>query len=158
MLQRIQSVYLAIVAIACILLFFFPLATYYHELLGNYQFFVYGITCMDPETKVHFNALFTLPLIILVAISFILTIFTIFLYKKRLLQIRLCSINVLVNIILIMVIFFFYAAKIKTMTQIEPEYNYAGIIMPLISLIFLILASRAIRKDETLVKSSDRLR
>jgi hypothetical protein len=33
-----------------------------------------------------------------------------------------------------------------------------GMYIPLISLIFLVLASRAIRKDEELIKSSDRLR
>ena len=149
---------MAVVALACILLFFFPLATYYHELQGNYKFFIYGITCMDPEPRVKFNVLFTLPLVFLAVVSFILTLITIFLYKKRSLQIRLCAFNVLVNILLIIVIFFFYATKIKTMTHIEPDYNYAGMVMPLISLVFLILASRSVRKDEALVRSSERLR
>jgi len=158
MLQRIQSLYLAIIVIAGILLFFFPLANYYNELYGNYKFFIYGIKCMDPEPKVPFPTYFTLPLIFLVIASLIFTITTIFLYKNRLLQIRLCAFNMLTNIVLIMVIFFFYATKIKTMTLIEPEYNYMGMILPLISLAFLILANRAIRKDEALVKSADRLR
>jgi hypothetical protein len=158
MLQRIQTLYLSVVAIAGILLFFFPLANYYHELHGNYKFFLYGIKCMDPEPLVRFNIFFTLPLVFLVVASLILTVATIFLYKNRLLQIRLCAFNVLTNIVLIMVIFFFYATRIKTMTQIEPEYNYAGMIMPLIALVFLVLANRAIRKDEAMVKSVDRLR
>ncbi|MCK9422294.1 MAG: DUF4293 domain-containing protein [Bacteroidales bacterium] len=158
MLQRIQSVYLSVVALSSILLFFFPLATYYNEIQGNYKFFIYGITCMDPEPKVQFSTLFTIPLIILVVVSFILTVITILIFKKRTLQIRFCAFNVLVNIVLIIVIFFFYATKIKALTLIEPDYNYAGMIMPLVSLVFLILASRAIRKDEALVKSSDRLR
>lgn len=158
MLQRIQTFYLGIVAIACILLFFFPLANYYHEIQGNYKFYIYGIRSMDPEPKVLFNSLFTIPLIFLAVTSLIFTVATIFLFKNRPLQIRICAFNVLANIVLIMVIFFFYATKIKSMTGIEPEYNYAGMIMPLISLVFLILANRAIRKDEALVKSSDRLR
>ena len=158
MLQRIQSLFLAVVAIACILLFFFPLAYYYNELQGNYRFFIYGIKCMDPEPKVLFSSFFTLPLIFLVIASFIFTIATIILYKNRRLQIRICAFNVLTNIVLIMVIFFFYATRIKTMTLTEPDYNYIGMILPLVSLAFLILANRAIRKDEALVKSSDRLR
>ena len=158
MLQRIQSVYLAIVAIATGLLFFFPLANFYHELLGNYKFFIYGIKYMDPEPAVVFPSFFTAPLIFLVIISLIFTVAAIFLYKNRLLQIRLCAFNMLANIVLIMVIFFFYAAKIKSMTHIDPEYNYSGMILPLISIVFLILSNRAIRKDEALVKSADRLR
>ncbi|MDP1624000.1 MAG: DUF4293 domain-containing protein [Bacteroidales bacterium] len=158
MLQRIQTLYLAIVAIACILLFFFPLATYYDELHGNYKFFIYGIRSMDPEPGVLFNPYFTIPLIFMVVVSFIFTISTVFLFKNRPLQIRLCAFNGLTNIVLIMVIFFFYATKIKSMTLIEPEYNYTGMVLPLVSLLFIIFANKAIKRDEMLVKSSDRLR
>ncbi|MCK9219500.1 MAG: DUF4293 domain-containing protein [Bacteroidales bacterium] len=158
MLQRIQSLYLAIVAIACVLLFFFPLANYFNEIQGNYKLFIYGVTSMDPEPKVQFGSLFTLPLIALAIISFLLSILTIFQYKKRVLQMRICSFNILINIVFIMVVFFFYATKIKTLTQIEPEYNYFGMVLPLISIVLLLLANNAIRKDESLVKSSDRLR
>ena len=158
MLQRIQTLYLAIVAIACALLFFFPLANYYNEFQGNYKFFIYGIRCMDPEPKVVFNLFFTIPLIFLVVASCIMAVSTILLFKNRPLQIRLCAFNMLTNIVLIMVIFFFYAPRIKTMTMIEPEYNYHGMALPLVSLLFLIFASRAVRKDEALVKSADRLR
>ena len=158
MLQRIQSLYLAIVAIAAILLFFFPLANYFHELRGNYKFFIYGIRSMDPDPKVLFGAYFTIPLIFMAVASFIFSVSTILLFRNRPLQIRLCAFNMLTNIVLIMVIFFFYATKIQTMTQIEPEYNYTGMALPLVSLLFLILANRSIRNDEALVKSADRLR
>jgi peptidoglycan/LPS O-acetylase OafA/YrhL len=158
MLQRIQSLYLAIVAIACILLFFFPLADYYNELEGNYKLFIYGVRSMDPEPKVAFSLFFTAPLIFMVVASFIFAVAAIFLFKNRPLQLRLCAFNMLTNIVLIMVIFFFYATKIKTMTLTEPEYNYTGMVLPLVSILFLIFANQAIRKDEKLVKSVDRLR
>jgi len=158
MIQRIQTVFLAIVAISCVLLFFFPLANYYDAAFGNYKFFIQGIRYMDPEPQVHFGSMFVLPLIIMVAVSFIFTAATIVLYKNRPLQIRLITFNVLLNIILLIVIFFFYATKIKTMTGIEPEYQYPGMVLPLISLVFLILAHRFIKKDESLVRSADRIR
>ena len=72
MLQRIQTLYLAIVAIACALLFFFPLANYYNEFQGNYKFFIYGIRCMDPEPKVVFNLFFTIRRFFLVLASVIM--------------------------------------------------------------------------------------
>lgn len=158
MLQRIQTLYLAFTAAACLLMFFFPLAGYYNELEGNYKFFLYGITSLDPEPNVSFSVFFTLPLIVLVASSVILSLITIFQYKKRLLQIRLCAFNVLSIIVLLMLIFFFYAPRIATQTKVDPEYNYFGMILPLIALALLVLANRAIRKDEALVKSTDRLR
>ncbi|MCX6306525.1 MAG: DUF4293 domain-containing protein [Bacteroidetes bacterium] len=158
MLQRIQTLYLAIVAIACILLFFFPLATFYHEIQGNYKLFIYGIRSMDPEPKVLFSKFFTIPLIFMTVASFIFSVSAIFLFKNRPLQARLCAFNMLTNIVLVMVIFFFYATKITTMTLIEPDYNYTGMAMPLVSVLFLIFANQAIRKDEALVKSADRLR
>ncbi|HNY01937.1 MAG TPA: DUF4293 domain-containing protein [Bacteroidales bacterium] len=158
MIQRIQTLYLSLIAIAGVLLFFFPLAHYYDEMLGNYKFFIYGVVSMDPEPKVSFPSLFTLPLVIIVGISILLTLLTIFMYRNRPLQVRLCAFNLLATIVLIMVIFFFYATRIKTMTGIEPEYSYLGMGLPLVSLLFLILSHQAIRKDETLVKSADRLR
>jgi hypothetical protein len=158
MLQRIQTLYLGIVAIACILIFFFPLANYYNEIQGNYKFFIYGVRSMDPEPTVLFSTFFTIPLIFLVVASFIFTVSTILLFKNRPLQIRMCTFNVLANIVLVMVIFFFYATKIKTLTQTEPEYNYTGMALPLVSLLFLVLANKAIKRDEALVKSTDRLR
>ncbi len=158
MLQRIQSVYLAIVALAALLLFFFPLANYYNDLHGNYKFFIYGVRCMDPEPKVLFSTFFTIPLVILTLASFIFSVSTISLYKKRFLQIRICAFNMITNIVLIMVIFFFYATRIQSMTLTEPQYNFVGMALPLVSIVFLILSNRAIRKDEVLVKSADRLR
>ncbi len=158
MIQRIQTLYLILVALACVLLFFFPLALYYDEMQGNYKFFIYGVTAMDPEPRVIFPSLFALPLVVITVFSFLLSVLTIFLYRKRLLQIRLCAFNLLATIVLIMVIFFFYASKIRTMTGIEPEYSYLGMGLPLVSLVLLILANQAIRKDEALVKSTDRLR
>lgn len=158
MLQRIQTIYLAIVAISSILLFFFPLAYFYNEMEGNYRFFIYGIQSMDPDPKVVFNSFFTLPLIFFNVASFIFAVAAIFLFKNRQLQNRLCTFNVLTNIVFIMVVFFFYITKLKSMTATEPEYNYFGMVLPLISLAMLILASRAIRKDDALVKSADRLR
>ena len=158
MLQRIQTLYLAGAALAILLFFFFPLANFYHELEGNYRFYLYGVRSMDPEPKVAFSAWFTLPVIVLAAASLILSAATIFLYRNRLLQIRLCAFNGLSNLVTIMVIFFFYAPKIKAMTLIEPAYNFVGMAMPLAALVLIILANRAIKKDEVLVRSADRLR
>lgn len=158
MLQRIQSVYLGMAAIAGILLFFFPLASFYHEDHGNYKLFILGIQYLDPDPKELFGKWFTIPLILITFFSILLDVVTVFFFKKRWLQRRLIAFSGLLMIVLVMIIFFFYATKIETITHIEPEYNFIGMMLPLLSLVLLILANYAIRKDDALVKSADRLR
>lgn len=157
MLQRIQTVYLALAAIAGLLVFFFPLGIFYDQLQGNYKFFVCAVQSMDPEPAIYFARWITLPLILLMLVSLIFSVTTIFLYKKRSVQLRLVAFNVLVNIVFIVLVFFYYVTKIKTLTHIEPSYGI-GIVFPLAALVFLIMANRSIRKDEALVRSTERLR
>jgi uncharacterized membrane protein len=113
---------------------------------------------MDPDPKHLFGTWFTLPLLVLAALTVILDITAIFFFRKRWLQMRFAAFSGLLMIVFVMVVFFFYATKIREITQIEVEYNLVGMILPLISLGFAVLANYAIRKDEALVKSADRLR
>ncbi len=157
MLQRIQTIYLALAAIAGLLVFFFPLASFYNLNQGNYSFYVCTIQSLDPDPVVHFTKWITLPLILLMTLSFMLSLLTLILYKKRPLQLRLVAFNVMINIVFIVLVFFYYISKIKTIALAEPSYG-TGIVFPLATLVFLIMANRAIRKDEALVRSTERLR
>jgi magnesium-transporting ATPase (P-type) len=156
MIQRIQSLYLLIVAIACSLLFFFPMIDYIDPLKGTYKLFATGMKSYADLPGVLFFWE-TFPLLILVCASLILSIITIFLFKKRSIQFRLVSINGFLNILLIGLVFLLYSKIFEHRLGILSNYQF-GMYIPLISLVFLVLASRAIRKDEYLVKSSDRLR
>jgi len=62
----------------------------------------------------------------------------------------------LANIIFIIVLFF-TADSLQKHLNVETTYKY-GSFIPLVILILLILASKAIKKDEKLVKDTDRLR
>ncbi|MFH1160656.1 MAG: DUF4293 domain-containing protein [bacterium] len=157
MIQRIQTLFVALAAVAVVLLFYFPLAEYYHELNGNYKFFVYGLKSMDPDPKLEVSIWFTSPLWFLSGISVLLSVMTIFLYKNRTSQLRLVAFNILLNIVLVVLIFLFYTSKIETLTQITPSYQF-GVFLPLISLVLLVAANYFIRRDEALVKAANRLR
>lgn len=156
MIQRIQTLYLFVVAVACSLLFFFPMIDYIDPVKGTYKLFAAGLRSFS-DIPGYLFFLQTLPLLILVACSLLLAIITVFLYKNRKLQFRLVSINVLINVLLIALVFLLYSRMFEHRLQIPSNYQF-GMYVPLISLVFLVLASRAIRKDEALVKSSDRLR
>jgi magnesium-transporting ATPase (P-type) len=158
MIQRIQSLYLFIVAVACTMLFFFPMIEYIDPVKGTYKLFAMGLTSDGVPGILFFRE--SLPMLMLVIGSLVLALVTIFYYKRRRLQFRLVSINVLLNVILIGLVFFLYNNYFEhhiTGSGISGSYQF-GMYIPLISLVFLILASRAIRKDEALVKSTDRLR
>jgi len=156
MIQRIQSLYLVVVAIACSLLFFFPMIDFIDPGKGTYKLFAIGMKSFSDVPGLLFFWQ-TFPLLLLVVISLGLAIMTVFLYRNRRTQFRLVSINILLNVLLIALVFLLYSNFFESRLQIRSTYDF-GMYIPLISLVFLVLASRAIRKDEALVKSSDRLR
>ena len=158
MIQRIQSLYLFVVAVACTLLFFFPMIDYICP-GGTYKLFATGMKSYSDVPGVLFFWQ-TFPLLVLDIVSLVMALVTIFLYKRRKLQFQLVNINVLLNVLLIALVFLLYSRFFENRLGgggIPSTYQF-GMYIPLISLVFLVLASRAIRKDEALVKSSDRLR
>lgn len=160
MIQRIQSLYLLVVLVAYALLFFFPVASFtttdfYHA------FSITAISSrpLNPDPSVikgFYYAGSTLPLIILVCALATAVLVTIFLFRKRILQIRITAILLLVHIALIAAMFY-YADSIEKQVTAKAVYE-AGAYIALIPLVFLVLANRAVRKDEKLVRSADRIR
>ena len=161
MLQRIQSLYLLVTAIAFAMLFFLniykvettttPVQIISMSVTTVTVFQIDNPSPAPPQFRV-FS--FTLNLIL-----FIMVIVTIFWYKKRVQQNLLARLCILLNSGLL-VLLLLSTDKLKTML-ISSAYNasyQAGIILPVISLVLLYLASRAIMKDENLVRSADRLR
>jgi hypothetical protein len=158
MIQRIQTLYLSLAFIAIALLFAFPLAQFFSE-TGAYVFSIRGLKNMVPGEPNVFNPMVFLPLIVVAIGIALLSLYTIFQFKKRSFQIKLTSIGVLAAIALIMGIFFLYIPMIEKKINIVPDYRKAfGIYLPLVALVFQVMANRAIKRDDKLVRSSDRLR
>jgi membrane protease YdiL (CAAX protease family) len=135
MIQRIQSVYLLIVAILAGIGIYSPLWT------NNKLIVVKGFD------NIYILALF--------ASVIGLSILTIFLFKNRKLQFVLGRVNILINIILLGV-FGYYGQTFSGETLVSEKE--IGLFVPIVSIVFLYLSNRAIKKDEELVKSVDRLR
>lgn len=147
MLQRLQSLYLLVAIVPYVLLFFFPIAEYSTQDVVN-TFSLMGIT--------NGNSNSTVPLIIVVCLLALSCLVTIFLFKKRPLQIKITAITLLVHMGFIAAVFYsadFIANKLGT----EATYK-AGMYIALIPILFIVLAHRAIRKDEKMVNNTDRLR
>jgi len=158
MIQRIQTLYLFLAFIAISLLFAFPLAQFFAD-NGAFVFSVTGLKNMVPGEPNAFNSLVFLPIIICAITIAILSLVTISQFKNRTFQIKLTNIGVLLSIALIMGIFFLYIPMIEKKINIVPDYGKAfGIYLPLLSLVFWVMANRAIKRDDKLVRSADRLR
>jgi len=158
MIQRIQTVYLSLAIIAMALLCFFPLATFFSE-MAYLKFYITGVKNMAPDGAVPMSIAYVSPLFLGALVIAILAGMTISLYKKRPKQIQLTNIAVMLNILFILAVLFVYIPLIERRTGIKPDYaSSIGIYLPIVSLMFLVLANRAIKRDEKLVRSSDRLR
>ena len=136
MLQRIQTVYLLLSALAIAALYvWFPLVD---DVVGN-------LVIERDE-----------PLMLgLMGGSVILTLISILNFKKRQLQFVLNRLNIILNFVLLGV-FVYRSLSISGGTLVSEKG--IGVLIPIISIVFLALANKAIKRDEDLVKSVDRLR
>jgi len=84
-----------------------------------------------------------------------LAMISIFLFKKRQHQFVINRLNMLLNLILLG---FFVYRSLNLSGEMQVSEKGIGMLIPVFSIVFLVLANRAIKKDEDLVKSVDRLR
>lgn len=154
MLQRIQSIYLLIVVACSAALFFIPVA--------QFQIYSFGVKLFLTGIKADAAAgnliqVSIVPILVLIIPILAGSLFTIFLFKKRILQVRINRIIFLL-IIMFIVVLFLLTDTIRQRTGIAIQYNFIFAALLLIMLVCNFLASRAIKKDEELIKSADRLR
>lgn len=139
MIQRIQSIYLFIVTALSITQCFFPFAAVKGMSLGMGNCYIYaGLAAIAP----------------------IVSLVSIFMFKKRILQMRLNSFNIILMLfqIISMVAYFFYFKSNAVADDVLPTHILLPFALPFINIILTYLAIRAIGKDEALVRSLDRLR
>ena len=82
---------------------------------------------------------------------------SIFLFKNRILQMRVNAFMFLLNAGLIAFILFVPDRIVKEIGGIV-HYVFPGVVFPVVILLLLIMANRAIKKDELKVRAADRLR
>ena len=137
MIQRIQTVYLLVaLVILGVLPFVFPLFTMSD---GN-------------EFRFMNDSFYT----VLFGLSTTLTLISIMYFKKRQHQFVLNRLTIILNLILLGL--FVYRSLNLSGEAVQISEKGIGMFLPIVAIVFLALANRAIKKDEDLVKSADRLR
>ena len=152
MIQRIQTLYLLAVAALMAVATFTPLAYF---VAGSEEYLLHAFA-LKSATSSHP----TIYMGILVALSAIIPLVNVFLFKNRLLQIRLCAVELmlLVGSAIFMAIYYFLSNRMFSQLEFSAHGFHIAIIFPLIALVLDYLAMRAIFRDEMLVKSLDRIR
>lgn len=136
MLQRIQTIYLLLSAgISAGLIFVFHLWTTNE-----------GLSFYAQDDKLYLG---------LFIASAVLSLVSIFRYNNRKSQFVLGRLNIILNFILLGL---FVYQSLNVSGEANVSEKGIGILLPIFSIVFLVLANKAIKKDEDLVKSVDRLR
>lgn len=134
MIQRIQTLYL-LIALAADAGFYFAGQTESNAAVGAWS-------------MASINQ--TIQLIVMVLI-----VWSIFKFKQRLHQFVLNRLSIILNFVLVGV-FAYQSLNLPGETSVSQKG--IGVLLPIISIVLLVLANKAIKRDEDLVKSVDRLR
>ncbi len=155
MIQRIQTLYLLFIVILSSFTLFLPAAGLYNSSEAlKYIVDFKGIVLVETTGNKYFENVWALTAIS--SIIPIIALITIFLYKNRLLQIRL----IIVNIVLMagyygLLFIYLWIAGEKLHADWFLEIVSA---FPLVNIVLSILALRAVAKDVALLKSLNRIR
>ncbi len=151
MIQRIQSFYLLV---ASVLLVVASLKEFF--ILNGGSIVVDGFTAQVAGGDKLFS---TLPLNIILWLGALLSFVTIFLFKNRILQMRLTTYTVIILLgFYLLLIYYRYFAFKSFNLEITQSQMTLYALFPVIAAIFVYIANRAIKKDEEKVRSMDRFR
>lgn len=157
MIQRIQSVYLLLAVISLGVMFFFPLASFIGGDKDQLVYFIYELISKIPGETPAVPVYFIYPILALTILAILLSLFAIVQFKNRGIQLKMIRAAILLILSMIGVFFFYCSPLLEKASGTLTEYKI-GSYMPLIALMFLILANRGVMNDIKLLRSADRLR
>lgn len=149
MIQRIQTIYLLLVAGLLIASMCLPV---------GYFVGAEGIPSAFKPLGIEFGGVFnsTWGMFGILLLSTIVAVATIFLFRNRMLQIRMTIFN---SILLVGYYLTFLAFLFAMKSDLGAAYQLAwSLCLPLVAIVLNVLAIRAIGRDEVMVKAADRLR
>jgi hypothetical protein len=143
MIQRIQTVYLILAsAVSGGFIFVF-------DLWKNLKSEIYALDLFSRESFL----LKVIPLLFM--LSAIVSLATIFLFKNRKMQFVVGRLIILINLFLLGLLIY---VSLTLPGGILISEKGIGMFLPIVAILLIVLANKAIKKDEDLVKSVDRLR
>jgi hypothetical protein len=157
MIQRIQSVYLLLAVLSLGAMFFFPLASFIGGDKDQLVYFVYELISKVPDSIPSVPFYFVYPILGITILTILLSLFAIVQFKNRGAQLKMIRGAILLILVMIGVFFFYCSPLLEEASGTLTEYEI-GSYMPLVALMFLILANRGVIHDINLLRAADRLR
>lgn len=154
MIQRIQSLYLFLAIVLMVLTFVFPVWGF--TVNGNTALlYNYGVDTQQPEFRAH------VPYLIILSLTAILTIGLYgwaFCSFKKLGKAALLTVFALLATVGFLVILGLVVYNLQSAQNLSDNILQVGALVPVIAFVFGCLAFRAIRRDQALLRSTDRIR
>jgi hypothetical protein len=149
MLQRIQTLWFFLASVCALLIFFNPVI----ELNAENELFIWqfqSISIAGMDNIIQSGYIVAGLTLIITVMSFSI----IFFFKKRMLQIRISTVIGLIVIFTELLIIIF------TLSSTHHQFVSLGLssILPLVVFIFIMMGRRAVKRDEKIIKSVDRIR
>ena len=152
MIQRIQSLYLLLAAALMGVALVAPVASFTVSTGDVFTLSAFSLSSAAESQS-------TLWMGILMVAAALLPLVTLFLFKRRMLQVRLCAVEIVLLLgCLVFEGIYFYLAGANALESVEHRHLGWAAIMPLVALVFTAMAARATFKDEVMVRSFDRIR
>jgi hypothetical protein len=155
MIQRLQSVFLLITAMA--LAVFLGTNTYIKTIsptesvtVNPFQLF-HQVGTLSTGKPIYYIA-------VLASIALIVSLVAIFMYKNRLRQMIFASINSIVMMLTLGVSVYHILTDARPMVAAGEETFQVGFFALIIAMVSNLIANRLIKRDEKLVRSADRMR
>ena len=147
-IQRIQTLYLLIAVILMAMFAFFPALTFQ---LGDREF-VYGALETGKVGVTHIDPLMLTLIILIVFLAFI----DIFLFKNLQRQMTVCFVDIIIGLAMIVAIII-EACVVGNRDNVTVTWRWY-LVLPVLSIIFLMLAHKAMSNDKKKLLDADRLR
>ncbi len=156
MIQRIQTLYLFLTFLMLLTLFFAPLANF----VGGAELYTLTIWGFEASGASSIEPIPTRHMGILAVIATALPLVTIFLYRFRWIQLRLCIVQMVLLVGLQAYFCLYLFGMLSVVNQLEvasTSYQLTDVI-PLVGLVLTWLAFRGVVRDNNLIKSLNRIR
>ena len=155
MIQRVQSLFLLCAALCFGLACFVPIGTF--SVMNTPYVYTSWVLKTD-RILVQETFYVGLLQVVLAGMSFA----TIFVFKNRPLQAKICTAAIVINFILLALMLFVYPDRVFpqqfSTQEIVVNFNFFGAFLSIAPLPLLYLANKFITKDEKKVRAADRLR
>ncbi len=159
MIQRIQSLFLLGVVLIAVALFFIPISEKSVTEATTGEISVYTLNLAEvsllkgSEAAQPVSSNYALMIGNLLLLT--MAAYTIFLFKNRMAQMRLCMLGSLLAAVQLVLIFYYSEAMGAETTK---AHYLPGVYLVAVQVFLLLASRRSIRKDEMLVRAADRIR